>query len=103
MRQLASALTKSSTITNLQLKIYLALTCPSFARSIDAIGNRSLIHWAASCSDRTEILEWLVDEFGADIDTKDGESGYTPLHRALLHGQLASAQALIDVSTLDLI
>lgn len=97
--QLASAITKSSaSISDEQLKIYLALTCPNGVRSTDIVGGRTLVHWAASCGDRNELLEWLLDEFGAEIDAKDSESGYTPLHRALLHGQLASAQVLIDVS-----
>lgn len=78
------------------LKGFLLSTCQNFWRSVDDAG-RSLTHWSASCG-KVKILEWLLENFQADfVNSKDTESGYTPLHRAFLYGQIACAQVLLKV------
>ena len=69
--------------------------CSNFARVKDQCG-RNVMHLAASCGKR-EILEWLVKEEGADLDSKDLESGWTPLHRSLFYGYLECAVKLTQV------
>ena len=57
---------------------------------------RTALHVAASCG-KTDIVEWLLEEKHADVTQKDGESGWTALHRAVFYGQLATATLLIQV------
>ena len=57
---------------------------------------RTALHVAASCG-KSDIVEWLLEEKRADVTQKDGESGWTALHRAVFYGQLATAALLIQV------
>lgn len=56
---------------------------------------RTALHVAASCG-KTDVVEWLLEEKHADVTQKDGESGWTALHRAIFYGQLATATLLIQ-------
>ena len=67
----------------------------NFARVTDQDG-RNALHLAASCG-KCDILEWLVKEQGADLNSKDAESGWTSLHRSLFYGYLDCAVKLIQV------
>ena len=69
--------------------------CANFARVTDQCG-RNALHLAASCG-KCDILEWLVKEQGADLNSKDEESGWTSLHRSLFYGYLDCAVKLIQV------
>lgn len=69
--------------------------CSNFARVKDQCG-RNVLHLAASCG-KCDILEWLVKEEGADLDSKDLESGWTSLHRSLFYGYLECAVKLTQV------
>lgn len=69
--------------------------CANFARATDQYG-RNALHLAASCG-KCDILEWLVKEQGADLNSKDEESGWTSLHRSLFYGYLDCAVKLIQV------
>ena len=90
--QLIVAATKGSTS---QLKLYLP-TCHNLGHARDASG-RSVLHVAASCG-KWRTVEWLLAERGAELASKDVESGWTALHRALFYGQLNTARRLIAVS-----
>lgn len=86
------------------LKAALFLLCQNFYRnfSIDQTGG-NLIHWAATCS-KPAFLHWLFKNFDnlrddSVINGKDSESNYTPLHTALLYGNILCAQELLKVST----
>ncbi|PIK34253.1 putative inhibitor of Bruton tyrosine kinase-like [Apostichopus japonicus] len=57
---------------------------------------RTALHVAASCG-RAGLLEWLVKEEKADLQSKDQESGWTSLHRSIFYGQLVSAVKLIQL------
>ena len=73
--------------------LYLLLTprlvaagiCSQPARVSDRNG-RTLLHAAAS-SGRKRVVEWLVGVKEAALNSKDAESGYTALHRAIYSGQ----------------
>ena len=69
--------------------------CANFARVADQCG-RNALHLAASCG-KCDILEWLVKEHSADLNSKDEESGWTSLHRSLFYGYLDCAVKLIQV------
>ena len=56
---------------------------------------RTLLHIAASTGKKA-ILEWLIKYKGAHLNTKDLESGYTALHRALFYGHINAARFLIE-------
>ncbi|CAH3153614.1 unnamed protein product, partial [Porites evermanni] len=71
--------------------------CSNFARVKDQCG-RNVLHLAASCG-KCDILEWLVKEEGADLDSKDLESGWTPLHRSLFYGYLECAVKLTQLGS----
>jgi len=82
-------------------KAALMLTCQNFYRnSTDEHTGINLIHWAASTG-RSSILEWLLKNFQSffchHINAKDIESRYTPLHRAVLYGNIVCAQVLVEV------
>ena len=92
LAQVLSAITKGS---SRQTLLYLS-RCPNVARLADHVG-RTALHVAASCG-QTDVVRWLVEQRQADVDRRDDESGWTPLHRALYHGQITTAQTLISVS-----
>ncbi|KAF8773228.1 Inhibitor of Bruton tyrosine kinase like protein [Argiope bruennichi] len=78
--------------TTSQLRTYAVWLCHNFAAISDEFG-RHLLHVAVACG-KWEIVEWLLKQCNADIDVKDGESGWTALHRSFFYGQLASARVL---------
>ncbi|KAK3580483.1 hypothetical protein CHS0354_001084 [Potamilus streckersoni] len=68
--------------------------CYNAAQYSDSCG-RSALHLAAACG-KTDIAEWLLNEKNGDVTTKDTESGWTALHRALFYGQLAAVRLLVQ-------
>lgn len=78
-----------------KVQAILPRVCSNFARVADQCG-RTALHLAASCG-KCDILEWLVREQGAELDSKDLESGWTPLHRSVFFGFLDCAVKLIQV------
>ena len=56
---------------------------------------RTLLHVAASTGKKA-VIEWLIRFKGAHLNTKDLESGYTALHRALHYGHINVARFLIE-------
>ena len=81
------------------VQLYLS-RCYNWTNLSDRFG-RTVVHAAAS-KGSWELLDWLLGEKKFDADTKDQESGYTALHRALFYGQLVAARMLINVSALSL-
>lgn len=75
--------------------------CPNFARVADQCG-RNALHLAAS-SGKCDILEWLVREQAADLNSKDEESGWTSLHRSVFYGYLDCAVKLIQVQLCEIV
>ncbi len=59
---------------------------------------RTLLHHAASNqkSEAYELVRTLLEIPFIDLYAQDRESGWTALHRALYHGNIASAQALMQ-------
>ena len=45
-----------------------------------------------------QVLEWLLQCREAQLNSKDAESGYSPLHRAAFHGQLRTLVWLLQVA-----
>ncbi|KAJ8026856.1 Inhibitor of Bruton tyrosine kinase [Holothuria leucospilota] len=84
----------TSSATEEQIKAYIAGHCHRSGHVCDAIG-RTALHVAASCG-KGEVLRWLVEDQKADLRTKDGESGWTALHRSIFYGQLLCAVKLIQ-------
>ncbi|XP_068698933.1 inhibitor of Bruton tyrosine kinase-like isoform X2 [Montipora foliosa] len=86
-----------------KVKGQLPRLCSNFALVKDQCG-RTALHLAASCG-KCDILEWLVTEHAADLNSKDEESGWTSLHRSVFYGHLDCAVRLIqcgaDLSSLD--
>ena len=78
-----------------KVRAILPRLCSNFARVTDQCG-RNALHLAASCG-KCEILEWLASEEGADLNSKDLESGWTPLHRSVFYGYLDCMVKLIQV------
>ena len=78
-----------------KVQAILPRVCSNFARVADQCG-RTALHLAASCG-KCDILEWLVREQGAELDFKDLESGWTPLHRSVFYGFLDCVVKLIQV------
>ncbi|XP_025837638.1 inhibitor of Bruton tyrosine kinase [Agrilus planipennis] len=101
---LCAALTKRE-VTDYQLCAFLSKTCYCCGTVKDSLGRTSL-HIAASCG-RTNIVKWLINYKHANINVKDIESGYTPLHRSIYYGKIHTAISLlkmgacIDTSDLD--
>ncbi|CAG2068677.1 unnamed protein product [Timema podura] len=78
-----------------ELAAYLHWLCFNCGLVADAQG-RTALHVAASCG-RRGLVHWLVKNKGANINTRDMESGYTPLHRSVFYGQIHVATALIEL------
>lgn len=77
--------------------------CSNCGQVVDTLG-RTALHVAASCG-CCDVARWLVRHCGAEVNLKDTESGYTPLHRSLFYGQIRAAISLIqlgaNISSLD--
>ena len=69
--------------------------CANAVQLTDASG-RSALHVAASCN-KPDVLEWLIRECGVDVDSRDGESGWSALHRSVFYGHVACAVKLLKV------
>ena len=81
---------------DLESLIYCATTgiCNNPGKVTDVSG-RSALHIAASVGKST-LVEWLIRFKNGNVNSKDGESGYSALHRALFHGQLHVAKQLVS-------
>ena len=73
--------------------------CSQPARVSDQNG-RTLLHAAAS-SGRKRVVEWLVGVKEAALNSKDAESGYTALHRAIYSGQESISCAFLTTASHD--
>lgn len=71
---------------------YIRHVCCNVTRVLDGLG-RNALHVASACG-KSKIVEWLL-RCEADVNVKDGESGWTALHRSLFYGQLVAAKLLI--------
>ncbi|VVC95937.1 unnamed protein product [Leptidea sinapis] len=92
---LTSAITKRS-VSDLSLASFVKATCFNFTKSFDYEG-RTPLHMAASRG-RNVLLEWLAKHSSeAFLNMRDKESGYTPLHRSILYGQIHSAVSLLKL------
>ena len=91
-RQLVTAVSKGNPR---QIQLFLS-KCHNPTSIFDQHG-RTVLHVAASCG-KWQVLDWLINERGAELTPKDLESHWTALHRALFYGQLTSARLLISVS-----
>ncbi|KAM8711354.1 hypothetical protein ACLKA7_000488 [Drosophila subpalustris] len=88
---ITAAITKRS-MDDQHLAAFIAKTCANFSNIRDYLG-RSAVHMCASVA-RYRILEWLLNH-GAQINTRDYESGSSPLHRALFYGCIDCAVLLL--------
>ncbi|MFT7800384.1 inhibitor of Bruton tyrosine kinase [Arapaima gigas] len=86
-----------------RLRAFLSGHCHNAATLRDAFG-RSALHLAASMGQRA-LLEWLLENKGADLLLKDKESGWTALHRSAFYGHIHCLLALVKhgglLTTLD--
>ncbi|KAK4884719.1 hypothetical protein RN001_000990 [Aquatica leii] len=74
---------------------YLKLLCSCCENVKDPMG-RTALHIAASCG-RLEVIKWLIKSRHANINAKDRESGYTPLHRSIFYGKINVSVHLIKL------
>ncbi|XP_049802872.1 inhibitor of Bruton tyrosine kinase [Schistocerca nitens] len=74
---------------------YLQWLCCSCGQVSDYLG-RTALHMAASCG-RYNLARWLLQHASANVNVRDLESGYTPLHRSIFYGQLHIASLLIQM------
>lgn len=81
-----------------ELCAYLQQLCCSCESVKDPLG-RTALHVAASCG-RAEIVKWLLNNKHANINAKDTESGYTPLHRSIFYGKIDVAVNLIKLGSI---
>jgi len=72
---------------------WLARHCHNPGKAKDRVG-RSLVHLATSTG-KLQVLQWLLTYKDGQLNGKDSESGYSPLHRAMFHGQLRAVVFLI--------
>lgn len=92
--EISSVITKRG-VTDAELCAYLNWRCGNCKNVCDSAG-RTALHFAASCG-RKKLLQWLVRNKKAQINLKDQESGYTPLHRSVFYGKINAAIALIQL------
>uniref|UniRef100_A0A1B6DWT5 BTB domain-containing protein n=1 Tax=Clastoptera arizonana TaxID=38151 RepID=A0A1B6DWT5_9HEMI len=82
-------------LTDNQIASYINSICHNYGQILDHFGRTSL-HIAASCGYR-DLCCWLLKSSAADINAKDLESGYTPLHRSIFYGQIHVAVTLMQL------
>lgn len=87
---LLSAITKG---TVPEIQTYCRYLCHNFWTISDASG-RSALHQAATVG-KVDLVEWLLQQCHAEVDVRDKESSWTPLHRAVFYGQLHCARSLL--------
>ncbi|PLW28985.1 hypothetical protein PCASD_19468 [Puccinia coronata f. sp. avenae] len=65
---------------------------------------RTLLHKLSSSQNESDSIHWLelLQNYPLQLNIPDLESGWTPLHRALYHGNLRFASILIDQLECDL-
>uniref|UniRef100_A0A1A8RFS5 Inhibitor of Bruton agammaglobulinemia tyrosine kinase n=2 Tax=Nothobranchius rachovii TaxID=451742 RepID=A0A1A8RFS5_9TELE len=88
--QVIAALTSGS---EGKLRAFLTSHCHNATSLRDASG-RTALHLAASLGKKT-LLEWLLENKGADQMVKDKESGWTALHRSAFYGQIHCLISLV--------
>ncbi|KAM9310117.1 inhibitor of Bruton tyrosine kinase [Pholidichthys leucotaenia] len=88
--QVVAALTSGS---EGQLRGFLTSYCHNAATLRDAFG-RTALHLAASLGKKA-LLEWLLENKGAELMVKDKESGWTALHRSAFYGQIHCLVSLV--------
>ncbi|CAD5123252.1 DgyrCDS11610 [Dimorphilus gyrociliatus] len=76
-----------------QIKLYLK-SCNNPIYNTDEFG-RTVLHVAATCG-KLDIINWLIDEVGSEVNVKDNESNWTALHKAIYYRQLDAAISLIE-------
>ena len=75
--------------------VWCARSCHNPGRSKDLSG-RALTHVAAGRG-LVSVLEWVTGcREAGQLNGKDTESGYSPLHRAMFHGQMRTVVWLIE-------
>jgi len=50
----------------------------------------------AAATGNVSLIQWLIDHKDGQINSKDVESGYSSLHRAMFHGQIKTVVKLIQ-------
>ena len=50
----------------------------------------------AAATGHVSLLHWLIERKDGQINSKDVESGYSSLHRAMFHGQIETVVKLIQ-------
>lgn len=94
--ELCSVISKRG-VTDDEICAYLNWKCCNPGTVCDSVG-RNVLHFAASCG-RKKVVQWLVKNKKAQINSKDLESGYTPLHRSVFYGKINTAITLIQLGT----
>lgn len=67
----------------------------------DRLG-RTVLHLACSSIDTLEYVRLLLRHPAVNVNVQDLESHWTPLHRALFHGNLGAALLLLQRSDIDI-
>lgn len=67
----------------------------------DRLG-RTVLHLACSSTDTLEYVRLLLRHPAVNVNVQDLESHWTPLHRALFHGNLGAALLLLQHSDIDI-
>ena len=91
----ATVVLTSAALGNLCLLQHCSSLCSNPWRISDGLG-RTPLHVAASRG-HTHIAEWLVAQKKVAVDTVDGESGWSALHRSVYYGELGTAVSLVKV------
>ncbi|XP_045476233.1 inhibitor of Bruton tyrosine kinase [Harmonia axyridis] len=80
-------------VSGLQLCSYLNYICTNCDSVKDCLG-RTALHSSASYGN-LQVVKWLLKNKNGNINARDNESGYTPLHRALYFGRINIAIELL--------
>ncbi|KAK0467839.1 uncharacterized protein EV420DRAFT_1501521 [Desarmillaria tabescens] len=67
----------------------------------DRLG-RTVLHLACSSIDTLEYVRLLLRHLAVNVNVQDLESNWTPLHRALFHGNLGAVFLLLQRSDIDI-
>lgn len=88
-------------VSGLQLCSYLNYICTNWDSVKDCLG-RTALHSSASYGN-LQVVKWLLKNKNGNINARDNESGYTPLHRALYFGRINIAIELLKAGWYALI
>ena len=91
----AATVLTSVALGNLRLLKHCGTVCGNAWKIVDGFG-RTPLHVAASCG-HLDLVEWLVVRKKVAVDTMDGESGWSALHRSVYFGELGTAVQLVKV------